>query len=349
MRRLARTALEALLRTTGILLYRTRLHHAVLWAARRRVRVLCYHASEEAEDDWIAGLGCNTPPSLLRSHLAFLRRHYAVVSLQQLESGALPDRAVMITFDDGYRSVYRVAFALLRAHGLAAVVYLVTDTVGNRAVVWVNELNWFLRRHGAIARQVATERLGLPAGASISSILDAARVRYDTTVVTSLLSELRSRTGTVAEALAAEANLYVTWDQVREMAEHGISFGNHTAAHPNMARLTESTQLEQMQLGRQALLSRGLSCTSLACPFGIATQATGRLATQLGHRSVMELGGGNQRLDLLHIGRLLPRATTDAALFAELEIVAPVFSLLRSLRSRTASLAGLRHESRAGY
>jgi peptidoglycan/xylan/chitin deacetylase (PgdA/CDA1 family) len=329
-----RVSLETALRALGILLYWARLHHAVIHAGRRRVRVLCYHACEAQEHDWIAGLGSNTPPTRLEAHLDYLRQHYTVVSLDQLEGGDHPDRAALITFDDGYRSVYSFAFPLLRARGLPATVYLVTRAVDNQALVWVNELNWFLRRHGAVARAPATERLGLPSAASVNAIIDAARDRFDPELVASLLGELRRRVGCEAEALAADASLYLTWDQVLEMAAGGITFGSHTATHPNLARLGESAQREEMRAARDALRAHGLPCTSLAYPFGDCSSASRRLAVQEGYRSVMEVGGGNQRLDPLRIGRVSPRSATHAAFFAELEVVAAVVAWLKGLRAR---------------
>ncbi len=40
-----------------------------------------------------------------------------------------PDRAMSITFDDGYRSVYEKAFPVLREYGMTATVFL---TIGDR-------------------------------------------------------------------------------------------------------------------------------------------------------------------------------------------------------------------------
>ena len=39
---------------------------------------------------------------------------------------SLPEKAVVITFDDGYASVYDSAWPRLQAHGFSATVFLVT-------------------------------------------------------------------------------------------------------------------------------------------------------------------------------------------------------------------------------
>ena len=43
---------------------------------------------------------------------------------------ALPKRSVVITIDDGYESVYRHAFPLLKRYGFAATLFVYTDFIG---------------------------------------------------------------------------------------------------------------------------------------------------------------------------------------------------------------------------
>ena len=67
---------------------------------------------------------------------------YRVVRLRDLEDflvgkRALPNRAVVISIDDGYASTYEYAFPLLKQHGFPATVFLYTDFVGARdALTW---------------------------------------------------------------------------------------------------------------------------------------------------------------------------------------------------------------------
>ena len=95
------------------------------------VVVLCYHrvgpgnskmttstANFEAQLDWLATNG------------------YHVVRLAELAAflegkQALPRRSVVITFDDGYASVYRHAYPLLLERGLPATLFIYTDFIGS--------------------------------------------------------------------------------------------------------------------------------------------------------------------------------------------------------------------------
>jgi len=320
--------LVAVLRAAGLLLYRLRLHRAVMWLGRRHPKVLLYHACEPVEGPATYGLASNTPPARFAADLDFLRRHYTVVPLSALESGRAPRRAAAITFDDGYRSVYEHAFPLLRERGMPATVYLVTDVVGTGGMVWVNELNWLLHERGEVARPAAARALGCPAGATPEALLDAARARYDAEVVRALLAEIRAAAGPPPADLP---RMHLSWDEVAQMRAQGISFGNHTASHPNLARLSAADQRAAMVRARDVLRERIGAPTSLAYPFGDHDATSRALAVETGHVSVMEVGGINAPLDLTRVARTPVQARSDAELFAELEVIGPVKGWLRRL------------------
>ena len=78
----------------------------------------------------------STPPGLFAEHLDLLAREQSVVMpLADVVAGlrdpatVLPDRAVALTFDDGYRSVFTAAFPLLRARGWPFTVFVCPDDI----------------------------------------------------------------------------------------------------------------------------------------------------------------------------------------------------------------------------
>lgn len=69
--------------------------------------------------------------------LAFFKRHYNVVSLQQVlesrrDGAALPARALLVTFDDGWSDNADYALPELQRQGLPALMFVVADAVGSR-------------------------------------------------------------------------------------------------------------------------------------------------------------------------------------------------------------------------
>ena len=90
--------------------------------------VLQYHHVSESTP-----ASTSVTPDLFKQHMDYLAEHdFKIVPLpelvKQLKSGkALPDRAVAITFDDAYESVYNEAYPLLKKRGWPFTVFINTD------------------------------------------------------------------------------------------------------------------------------------------------------------------------------------------------------------------------------
>lgn len=71
------------------------------------------------------------------------RRGWAGVPAREALSGAAPDRAVILTFDDAYRSVLELAKPILDSHGMRASVYVPTDWAGREEpMTWPGVDQW---------------------------------------------------------------------------------------------------------------------------------------------------------------------------------------------------------------
>ena len=70
-------------------------------------------------------------PTEFENDLKYLKEHgYTTIQVQDLISfcngeSTLPEKPVMITFDDGYESVYEYAYPLLKQYGMKAVVSII--------------------------------------------------------------------------------------------------------------------------------------------------------------------------------------------------------------------------------
>jgi peptidoglycan/xylan/chitin deacetylase (PgdA/CDA1 family) len=334
VRKLLKAIVELPLACLGLLLYYVGLAGFVIKIGRRSPRVIMYHACEESESDFIRGLKINTSPAAFAAQLSFFQDHYQIVPLSALEQVPLPDRALIITFDDGLRSVRENAFPLLKLKRLPAVCYLTTDVIGNHSLIWLNELCWYLNRHPTIACPIAAQRLGLDRRSSPERMMQNLVAKYDRQEIDELLEQLRAATGTSPENLASAAKLYLDRADIESMAEFGVAFGNHTGSHPDLARLSDADCRLEIDRARRVLETIPGSVPSLAYPFGRFNEMTRRNAQELGYRTLMEVEGTNIPVDLHQIGRLNVTTISPAGLFAHLEFVAPFKYRLKQLFRR---------------
>jgi len=94
-----------------------------------KLTILTYHEISERSDSLVPGY--SVPPHEFAQEIAWLKSQgFNFVSMDQVLADAkhrrrLPEKAVLITFDDGYHSVYTTAFPILKAYHAPAVVALV--------------------------------------------------------------------------------------------------------------------------------------------------------------------------------------------------------------------------------
>lgn len=96
------------------------------------VPVLMYHHIDEQGDD-----SATITPELFEQQIAALKEAgYTAVMPDDLlayvnEGAELPDKPVVITFDDGYLSNYEYAYPILKQYGMCATIFVIGSTVGN--------------------------------------------------------------------------------------------------------------------------------------------------------------------------------------------------------------------------
>ncbi|GIW68625.1 MAG: hypothetical protein KatS3mg100_119 [Candidatus Parcubacteria bacterium] len=97
---------------------------------REGLRVLLYHAINDS------GEPVAVPPRLFAQHLAALREHgyffiHATTLAQFLRGeSSLPARAVLLTFDDGYRDNLTNALPILEKYEAPAMIFLISAKLG---------------------------------------------------------------------------------------------------------------------------------------------------------------------------------------------------------------------------
>ncbi|MEV2704331.1 polysaccharide deacetylase family protein [Paenibacillus larvae] len=98
---------------------------------QNQVAVLMYHHFSEKDEGPIS-----IKPKLFRDQIDYLRKNnYNFISLQQfrefMNGGTVPDNAVLLTFDDGYESVYKYAYPYLKENQIPGVLFLITKYLEN--------------------------------------------------------------------------------------------------------------------------------------------------------------------------------------------------------------------------
>ena len=261
------------------------------------VLALCYHGLriETWQPGEVAFPELHIDRSRFESHCRVIAETCHPISLADWRAAVasgrpLPDRAALVTFDDGYRSVFTEALPILRRYRIPVCIFACTDPI------WRKRLFWF----DAMAR--------------LSGVDAVARVRAARPVVPTL--------GSAVDVPAADADplASMTVDQVKAAADTGVEIAAHGDMHFPLAAGSAEQQENDLTTCRDRLSSWiGGPVRALAYPWGTPrldyTEQTVRIVDRLGFDVAFTTGGAfaNQSDTALERPRFLVLSTVTAA------------------------------------
>jgi len=284
-------------------------------AERGAVLVLTYHRVIEK---WGDSLDSSQPGMVVtvptfERQIAILKEHFEVVPLSALlEDRRTARRALrprcVITFDDGWRDNYDVAFPILRRHDIAATIFLATDFIGSDRAFWHTALLSLFRRTkvpSSFAEQRAFraypepvrrefKRLadlpGIPNAHDLDSLIETVKASCHDDAIEELVQSVATALGT-RRPVVHERNFFLDWDQVRTMVASGIEMGSHGCSHRILTRLPASQAHDELVRSKTEIERRiGRQVRHFAFPNDEGTAALVTAAGRAGYQTAC-LGG----------------------------------------------------------
>jgi peptidoglycan/xylan/chitin deacetylase (PgdA/CDA1 family) len=236
----------------------------VLWRTRRSFRILTYH---RFSNRFHPG-----GPESLRRQCVFLKRNFEVLPLSHigecLRSGTrIPDRALAITIDDGYRDILLDACPVFQEAGIPATVFLITGFLDRKLWPWWNQVEYAIQhsRKTLVETVVAGQKLQVPLQSAQQR--DAGQAAICSRLVqipnSSRLAFLRALPELFELDIPPEPPLDyapLSWDEVRSLTLSGIEFGAHTQTHPVLPSIEDPEEIKEEIVGSKARIDRELGC-----------------------------------------------------------------------------------------
>jgi peptidoglycan/xylan/chitin deacetylase (PgdA/CDA1 family) len=280
-------------------------------ARRPGLLVLNYHRIGDGEQPFDDGLFSATADDF-RDHVLYIRDHFDLLSVDSLLQASEPGRialdrpSALITFDDGYRDNYDVAFPILREIGAPAVFFIAAGYIDKRRLTWWDRIAYIVKN---TERDVLVLDYPVPVSMDIREI-GRSRATHRLLRIYKQTPEIdQDRFFARLEALAAVSvdsevlgrNLFMTWDHVREMKRGGMEIGGHTYNHPVLSRISEASQREELSRSKERLEAEtGGRIRIMSYPVGgldAFDDRTKRLARETGYSAAFSYYGGFNRPD----------------------------------------------------
>jgi peptidoglycan/xylan/chitin deacetylase (PgdA/CDA1 family) len=269
------------------------------------VLVLNYHRVADGSRSYFERNLFTATPDDFDAQVAFVARHCDVIGPGEIEEARRsgPGRYVMFTFDDGYRDHFDAAFPILSSHGVTATFFTVSGFLDRPRLPWWDQIAWMVR---------SSRRRAIPAGEWLTAPLAFDEPEREEAVSTLLaryrvlareqaepfLDFLADATGSGRPDESHAADLWMSWDMVRELSSSGMSIGGHTVNHPHLTLLPEGEQRAEISGCADRLraeLGDGMSVFSY--PGGAFNEVTRGCLQGLGVQYAFRARGGYSPFD----------------------------------------------------
>jgi peptidoglycan/xylan/chitin deacetylase (PgdA/CDA1 family) len=189
--------------------------------------VLTYHRVDEPESKPFLYPGLiGATPAEFDEQMRFLAERYRPLSLAELlavRHGELepPQRAVMVTFDDGYRDVAEHAWPAMRRHGVPLTLFVPTAFPDDP-----QRLFWWDRLYASMSKLEVSERM------PVFRVMRAKVKSLPHEQAMTLVGQIASGASDHAPAPAV-----LSWDELRGLAADGVAIAPHSRTHPLLDRV----------------------------------------------------------------------------------------------------------------
>jgi peptidoglycan/xylan/chitin deacetylase (PgdA/CDA1 family) len=227
--------------------------------------------------------------ALFEQSIAFLGRHYHIVSVDDVLAArrgerALPPRALLITFDDGWSDNVDFALPRLRARKLPALLFVVADVVGRRLPFYQERLvgGWRLGK-------VTAPELMVAAGAEAAGVGNGDRDLRRAIAAIEKLDDAPRESALAAFADAMDDGLrhMVVAEELVELERGGIAIGLHGKTHTPMTRASDlDAELAGARQQVAPCLDPAVPPTTMSFPHGRYTPAIAEQARAAGYELI---------------------------------------------------------------
>lgn len=318
---------------------------------RGRVTIVQYHGvTTSRRGDLLSFRKKHVEATQFAGQMRWLRDLYNVVPLERivahyLTGVPLPEYCAAITFDDGFRNNYTVAYPVLQELSLPATIFVPTDFVSGHGPLWLDRIEYAFNT--TPREHLALEILGVPVSFPLTNEQERAGSKRllknllrqaSPALIAGVVAELEAHAGVaLGEDRDAQGDYApLTWDELSEMqGSRLVSVGSHTVTHPILPQCSAGQVDHELQRSKSVIediLGRG--CNMFCYPNGDFDPSIRAAVGRAGYAGAVcsRQGLNDGSTDLLTMKRIGVPGTVPLSEFAAL--VSGSLFLLSGARAR---------------
>ncbi|MDR4507109.1 MAG: polysaccharide deacetylase family protein [Candidatus Brocadiaceae bacterium] len=212
--------------------------------------------------------------------MKFLSQYYNPVGEKEIilfleGKGQMPKYPVWVTFDDGYKDNYKNAYPIFKKYKIPATFFVTTGFINKEAIPYedyvqeavriipLKEVRFnFNKKEYKFSLNTEEQKKNM-----IRNLLSI--VGNNTSAKNSHVLELMNSLKISAKNIH---DLFMNWDEIRELNKNGFSIGAHTVNHHILSSLSAQEALKEISVSKKEIEKNlGLTISSFAYPRGKKT------------------------------------------------------------------------------
>jgi peptidoglycan/xylan/chitin deacetylase (PgdA/CDA1 family) len=295
--------------------------------------VMMYHYVRDPGDQAERNTGITGMPlSTFKLQLDFLVQNYNLIAWPRLRdylalAAPLPERACLLTFDDGVQDHYINVYPALKQRGLSGLFFALARKTG-MPLTLAHKIHFLIARLGIERlREAYLELLAAPQRLAF----ELADARYRPAFEANSLADevdifklvLQRDLSTISEPILGElfrlhigpeveiaSQFFLSAEQMAQMAAGGMYFGGHSQSHPWFDWIPADSQRKEIEASRRWLEDIGPGPWPFAYPYGGMNDRSSALLQEQGFLCAFTTKAQTTHSDPYRIGRLDAEAFT---------------------------------------
>lgn len=260
------------------LLYYSGSFHIFALCRKRAFIILAYHSINNIT---LKPLEIEQDTACFERQIRYLKTNYKILSLTEFiefrnNGKKYPPNSILITLDDGYRDNYINAYPILKKYKVPASIFLTVKPIETKIPLFFDLLRFAILKTPRLILDISD--LGLKKYIlekenkyslfiTIKEIINYSKsLNEDSKEI--LIKIIYTRLGLDINDIDNMQG-YLSWDQIKEMADNSIEFGSHTMTHPQLSSLSLEKCKEELSESKKIIEARiGRKVRTIAYPFG---------------------------------------------------------------------------------
>lgn len=239
---------------SGGFIYKTVYHKRLAKA----LVVFCYHDVSNVPSEFSRLFGLNVLPEIFDYQVRFIKKNFNLISTEDIKNNNIPQRAALVTFDDGFKSYFTNAVPILNKHNVPSIIFLnMAPILGD--VFWPGLVSYLCEKKPGFREFVKSRVLPVPSADKflfLSSTPDMVNEYCRKEEVSN--SKVKEFIGSFADED----------DLNKASSNHLVFYGNHLYAHEAAINLTDQALWESFTKNDSLLRKYSNHCNMFSFPFG---------------------------------------------------------------------------------